>query len=105
MKAAIPMSGLIPVQKRFSHVTGAWGVFQNDFVGEGLKPLPYRNIRDGEGPASSSFLYFERDPPRPCPGDPENGEAEFPTNPSMVQKQVPMQSKSPFQTDFEQRHS
>jgi hypothetical protein len=39
-------------------------------------------------------------PPRPWPSDLEKSEPEFSANVGIVQKQVPMQSKSPFQTDF-----
>jgi hypothetical protein len=40
--------------------------------------------------------------PTPLP-DLENSEPEFPANVGIVQNQVPMQSKKPFQTDFGQQ--
>jgi hypothetical protein len=36
---------------------GHGGLFQNDFVEEGLKPLPCRGIEDGEGPARADLNH------------------------------------------------
>jgi hypothetical protein len=69
---AQPISGIIPVQKRFCHFAVAWGSLS---------------------------------PPHPWLSHLENSEPEFPTNVDIEQKQVPMQSKSPFQTDFGQQCS
>jgi hypothetical protein len=45
-------------------------------------------------------LFQNRETKKPPPGDQENSEPEFSTNVDVVQKQVPMQPKSPLQNDL-----
>jgi hypothetical protein len=58
-------------------------------------------------PVQKRFCHFagvwgSLSPPHPWLGHLENSEPEFPTNAGIEQKQAPMQSKSPFQSDIGQ---
>jgi hypothetical protein len=59
-------------------------------------------------PVQKRFCHFagawgSLSPPHPGSHDLENGEPEFQANMDIVQKQVLMQSKIPFLTDFGQQ--